>query len=67
MEAKQLRHSAEEIANRLEKSQKTKGGWLACCPAHPDKSPSLSIKDGDKGWLSFTASQAARMRQSRRH
>ena len=23
--------------------------WLACCPAHPDKSPSLSIKDaGDK-------------------
>ena len=53
MEAKQLRHSAEEIANRLEKPQQTKDGWLACCPAHPDKSPSLSIKDGDKGFPVF--------------
>ena len=50
MEAKKLRHSAEEIANRLEKPQRTKDGWLARCPAHPDKSPSLSIKDGDKGF-----------------
>ena len=50
MEAKKLRHSAEEIAHRLEKPQKTKNGWLACCPAHSDKSPSLSVKDGDKGF-----------------
>ena len=53
MEAKQLRHSAEEIANRLDRPQKTKNGWLACCPAHPDKSPSLSIKDGDAGFPVF--------------
>ncbi len=50
MEAKRLRLSAEEIANRLEMPQQTRTGWLARCPAHPDKSPSLSIKDGDKGF-----------------
>ena len=43
MEVKRLRLSAEEIAHRLEQPQRTKDGWLACCPAHPDKSPSLSI------------------------
>ena len=28
-----------------------RGKWLACCPAHPDKSPSLAIKQTDQGKL----------------
>src|SRR5215472_2887902 len=24
-------------------------GWMACCPAHEDHTPSLSIRDGDGG------------------
>ena len=51
MEAKKLRLSAEEIANRLDRPQRTRGGWLACCPAHDDASPSLSIGEGDAGQL----------------
>jgi hypothetical protein len=38
------------IIDRLEKVR-SKGAnqWLACCPAHDDRSPSLSIKnDGDR-------------------
>lgn len=37
------------ILNKLEKVKTLKGDkWMACCPAHNDKSPSLSIayKDG---------------------
>ena len=41
------------INNLLEKLQKVKstntGKWLACCPAHADKSPSLAIKQTDDG------------------
>ena len=51
MEAKRLRLSAEEIAHRLDRPQRTRGGWLACCPAHDDASPSLSIGEGDAGQL----------------
>lgn len=25
------------------------GKWKACCPAHPDKNPSLGIKEADDG------------------
>jgi hypothetical protein len=27
------------------------GKWSACCPAHPDRNPSLSVTEGDKGLL----------------
>ena len=27
----------------------TRDGWQCCCPAHDDRTPSLSIKDGDDG------------------
>ncbi|MCX7107040.1 MAG: CHC2 zinc finger domain-containing protein [Methylococcales bacterium] len=41
------------IDNLLSKLDKVKsngqGKWLACCPAHPDKSPSLAIKQTDDG------------------
>ena len=41
-----------QIIERLEKVKLTgQGKWLACCPAHPDKSPSLAIKQTDDGKL----------------
>ncbi len=37
---------ASEILNRLEKVKRTgQDKWIACCPAHDDKSPSLAIRD----------------------
>ena len=39
------------IDNLISRLHKVKpngiGKWLACCPAHPDKSPSLAIKEID--------------------
>ena len=36
--------------SRLEKIRRTgEGKWLACCPSHDDKSPSLAIKQTDDG------------------
>jgi hypothetical protein len=39
--------SAESIAKALGngKEQRTRTGWLTCCPVHGDKNPSLSIND----------------------
>ena len=31
--------------------RKSGRGWIACCPAHDDRRPSLSIRDGDDGKL----------------
>lgn len=44
--------NAAEFVSRLGakgKPRKTLSGWQCCCPAHEDKSPSLSVADGDKG------------------
>lgn len=39
-----------DILPRLEKAKKTgKGNWLACCPAHDDKNPSMTIHEADDG------------------
>ena len=38
----------EEILNKLQKVKATSTRqWMACCPAHPDKTPSLSVSVGD--------------------
>lgn len=38
--------SAEALLSRLVKVRKTgQGRWLACCSAHEDRSPSLSIRE----------------------
>lgn len=38
--------SADTLISRLEKVKRTgPGSWLACCPAHEDRSPSLSIAE----------------------
>ena len=42
--------SAADLVSRLEKArQSARGNWLACCPAHPDKHPSLTIRESDDG------------------
>jgi 5S rRNA maturation endonuclease (ribonuclease M5) len=40
---------ADDLLERLDKVRKTPKGWQACCPAHEDRNPSLSITEaGDK-------------------
>ena len=42
----------DNILSQLNKVKKAGSNrWLACCPAHPDKSPSLSISMGAEGVL----------------
>lgn len=42
--------SADALLSRLEKVRKVGNGkWMACCPAHADKSASLSIRETDDG------------------
>ena len=39
-----------DILSRLDKVKPTgKGTWLACCPAHSDRSPSLTLRELDDG------------------
>jgi hypothetical protein len=40
--------TAAEIAARLN-GHRSGSGWIAKCPSHPDRSPSLSIREGDAG------------------
>lgn len=40
----------EDILSRLEKVKRTgRNNWLACCPAHDDKNPSLTLTHGENG------------------
>lgn len=40
----------EDLLNRLHKVKRSgKDKWIACCPAHEDKTPSMSIKVADDG------------------
>jgi hypothetical protein len=41
--------NAADFAERLPKARRAGAGWLACCPAHEDHEPSLSINTGDDG------------------
>ena len=42
--------SAEILLSKLDKVKRTGAGrWLACCPAHADKGPSLSLRETDDG------------------
>ena len=34
----------QNVLHRLDKVTNTGDGWMACCPAHDDRNPSLSIK-----------------------
>ena len=37
------------VLDRLEGVRKSSAGWIAKCPAHEDRSPSLSVKEGQRG------------------
>lgn len=41
--------SAAEIAQALGGANRIGNGWLACCPAHDDRTPSLKIIDTEDG------------------
>lgn len=42
--------SAAPLLDRLDRVKPTgPSRWLACCPAHPDRSPSLSIRELEDG------------------
>lgn len=41
--------NAEYIAAVLGRARPSGRGWLACCPAHDDRHPSLSLEDGEDG------------------
>src|SRR5262249_39922358 len=40
--------NVEAILVRLQSVRRNKGGWMARCPAHEDKNPSLSVRE-EKG------------------
>lgn len=37
----------EDFLSRLEKVERSGSGWVACCPAHGDSNPSLSVSEHD--------------------
>lgn len=37
----------EEILNHLDKVKKTSSGYIACCPVHNDRNPSMSVTEKD--------------------
>lgn len=42
--------TAETLLSRLEKVRKTgPDSWIACCPHHKDRSPSMTIRELDDG------------------
>jgi putative DNA primase/helicase len=45
--------TARTIADALVGKRQSDGGYMCLCPAHDDKTPSLSLKDGDKGVLVY--------------
>lgn len=41
--------NTENLLSRLTKVRGRNGNWVACCPAHEDKSPSMTIKETPDG------------------
>lgn len=39
----------DQFLDRLENVRRSNGGFMARCPAHEDRSPSLSVCEGDNG------------------
>jgi hypothetical protein len=43
--------TAEAFVSLLDRPRQTSRGWIACCPSHKDRRPSLAISDGERGVL----------------
>lgn len=43
----------DNFLSRLEKVKRNGKGYLACCPAHNDKTPSMTIKETSSGSVVF--------------
>lgn len=44
--------TGDDFVGRLDRARRTgNGSWIACCPAHGDKSPSLTVREVDDGRL----------------
>ncbi len=43
--------TADELIGRLDGVRRTSRGWTSKCPAHADRHPSLSIREGERGLL----------------
>ncbi|MGH8593010.1 MAG: DNA primase [Gammaproteobacteria bacterium] len=44
--------TADDLLARLDKVRpRGKGSWMACCPAHDDREPSLSVRECDDGTI----------------
>lgn len=42
--------NADKLLNQLAKVKRTgRQSWMACCPAHEDKSPSMTVTEKDDG------------------
>lgn len=41
------KYTIDDILARLQGVKKNGSGWMACCPAHADKNPSLSVSEKD--------------------
>lgn len=39
----------DRVLNRVDQPKRTATGWMARCPGHDDRSPSLTITEGDNG------------------
>ncbi len=51
-----VRHDGplDVVLDRLDRVKRNGARWSARCPAHPDKTPSLSIGTGDDGRVLLT-------------
>lgn len=43
----------DDVAERCERSRRSSGGWMAQCPIHEDRLPSLKISAGKKGTILY--------------
>ena len=50
-EHRQVAVATQQVLDRLQRLRPTTRGWSACCPAHPDRTPSLSVAEGETGVL----------------
>jgi hypothetical protein len=45
--------TADQLLGLFERVRKIRDGWQVRCPAHDDRTPSLSVRRGERWWLTF--------------